>query len=752
MTSQAINSLGEGLNAAQWEAVQHVEGPLLIVAGPGSGKTRVITHRIAYLVKEVGVGPGRIAAVTFTNRAAREMRERLARLLGERAKYLTAGTFHGLCAMVLRRDGEAIGIPKEFVIMDDDDQIGLVKQAMELVNVDPKRYPPRAVLSAISAAKAQLLGPQGLAGATGQYDQIVHRVFVQYQAALERSHAVDFDDLLRRTVDLFRESPQALSKYQERFIHLMVDEFQDTNVAQYEIARQLAKKYRNLAVVGDPDQSIYSWRNADIRNILSFQKDYPDAKKVHLSQNYRSTGAILEAARSLIAANKHRIAQDLFTRNDAGAPVTVAEAYTEEEEAQLVIEEVDRLVRHKDFVLRDCVVTYRVNAQSRALEEACLRYGVPYKIVGGVRFYHRREIKDLLAYLRLVQDPYDEVSLTRVVNVPARGIGKRTVDDLTAWARSLDLPMYTALQTLVGDGAGVQGVGGAGPFNARQRQQLLGFLGLVNGLRESAETLDLPDLIDEIMQRSGYRTSLVNSEDMDAEDRLDNIREFRGVAADYAGLPASESLQAFIESAALVQDQDSLTEDEQQYLTLITLHQIKGLEYPAVFITGMEEGLLPHVRSLDDPAQLEEERRLAYVGMTRACKRLYLLRSFRRRFRGGAQGYLPSRFLQEIPLRLTATPQRGDGRSGGREGLSVLDRAAAAAVAAGETGNAAPPAPPPYRAGDKVSHERFGKGIVVSCVPKPGDFEVTVAFVGDSGVKRLLHSFAKLERAEQGAR
>ena len=756
MTSQALNSLGEGLNAAQWEAVQHVEGPLLIVAGPGSGKTRVITHRIAYLVKEVGVGPGRIAAVTFTNRAAREMRERLARLLGERAKYLTAGTFHGLCAMILRRDGEAIGIPKEFVIMDADDQIGLVKQAMELVNLDPKRYPPRAVLSAISAAKSQLLGPDGLAGSTGQYDQIVHRVFVQYQAALERSHAVDFDDLLRRTVDLFRESPEARSKYQERFIHLMVDEFQDTNVAQYEIARQLANKYRNLAVVGDPDQSIYAWRNADIRNILSFQKDYPDAKKVHLSQNYRSTGAILEAARSLIAVNKHRIAQDLFTRNDAGAPVTVAEAYTEEEEAQLVIEEVERLVRHEEFVLRDCVVTYRVNAQSRALEEACLRYGVPYKIVGGIRFYHRQEIKDLLAYLRLVQDPYDEVSLARVINVPTRGIGKRTVDELTAWARSLDLPMYTALQTLAGDGPEAMTSGGAGPFSARQRQQLVGFLGLVNGLRESAETLDLPDLIDEIMQRSGYRTSLMTSEDTDAEDRLDNIREFRGVAADYAGLPASESLQAFIESAALVQDQDSLTEDEQQYLTLITLHQIKGLEYPVVFITGMEEGLLPHMRSLDDPAQLEEERRLAYVGMTRARKRLYLLRSFRRRFRGGAQGYLPSRFLQEIPLRLTATPQRGggrfSGRSGSRDGLSVLDRAATAAVAAGETDNAVPVAPPPYRAGDKVTHERFGKGIVVSCVSKPGDFEVTVAFVGDSGVKRLLHSFAKLERAEQGAR
>ena len=563
MTSPAIDLLNN-LNDDQKGAVKHVEGPLLIVAGPGSGKTRVITRRIAYLVKEVDVRPRRIAALTFTNRAAKEMRERLfgrsdkdsaAPLFTERAnaKDLTVSTFHSFCATVLRRDGEAIGIPKEFVIMDDDDQMGLIKQAMELVNVDPKRYPPRAVLSAISAAKSQLLGPQGLAGSTGQYDQIVHRVFVQYQVALERSHAVDFDDLLRRTVDLFRESPEARSKYQERFIHVMVDEFQDTNVAQYEIARQLANKYRNLAVVGDPDQSIYSWRNADIRNILSFQEDYPDAKKVHLSQNYRSTGAILEAARSLIAANKHRIAQDLFTRNDAGAPVTVAEAYTEEEEAQLVIEEVDRLVRHEEFGLGDCVVTYRVNAQSRALEEACLRYGVPYKIVGGIRFYHRREIKDLLAYLRLVQDPYDEVSLTRVVNVPSRGIGKRTVDELTAWARSLDLPMYTALQALASDGADALTPGGAGPFSARQRQQLVGFLGLVNGLRESAETLDLPDMIDEIMQRSGYRISLMTSEDTDAEDRLDNILEFRGVAAGYAGSPASETLQAFIESAALVQ-------------------------------------------------------------------------------------------------------------------------------------------------------------------------------------------------------
>jgi DNA helicase-2/ATP-dependent DNA helicase PcrA len=752
MTQETTKSLVAGLNPAQREAVEHIEGPLLIIAGPGSGKTRVITHRIAYLVKHVGIGPGRIAAVTFTNRAAREMRARLDKLLGDRAKYLTAGTFHAMCAMMLRRDGEAIGIPSDFVIMDDDDQIGLIKKAMEIAEVNTKNFPPRSILNAISSAKSQLITPEGVGErATGYYDQVVQRVYTQYQALLARSHGVDFDDLLSRTTELLRKAPEVRSKYQERFVHLMVDEFQDTNVAQYQIARELAGKTRNLAVVGDPDQSIYSWRNADIRNILDFQKDFPGAKIVNLSENYRSTSTILKAARSLISANKQRLPQELFTNNDAGTPITIAETYTEEEEAQYVIQEVERLAKEDGFNLRDCVVTYRVNAQSRALEEACLRYGVPYKIVGGIRFYHRREVKDILCYLRLVQDPYDEVSLTRVINVPIRGIGKRTIDDLTAWARTLDVPMYTALQLLAGDGT-ESTTEGVGPFTARQRQQLVGFLSIVNGLREGSLTLDLPDLIDEVMERSGYRASLLGSDDVDAEDRLDNIKEFRGVSADYAGIPASESLQPFIESAALVQDQDTLVEDEAQYLTLITLHQIKGLEYPVVFMTGMEDGVLPHMRSIDDPAQLEEERRIAYVGMTRARQRLYLLRSFRRRLQGAPQGNPPSRFLRDIPLELTKTPQRADGRFSGRGGPSVLDRAAAAALAAGADNAPTEAVPPPYRAGDKVTHASFGNGIIISCAPKAGDFEVTVAFIGQSGIKRLLHSFAKLEVIERSAR
>ncbi|MDA1036204.1 MAG: UvrD-helicase domain-containing protein, partial [Chloroflexi bacterium] len=431
MTQQTRDSLLEGLNPAQRQAVEHIDGPLLIVAGPGSGKTRVITQRIGYLVKHVGIGPGRIAAVTFTNRAAREMRTRLERLLGDRARYLTAGTFHSLCAQILRRDGEAIGLPKDFVIMDGDDQIGLVKRAMEHAEIDPKRFPPRTILNAISSAKSQLLSPEGMSQQdNGYYEDVVRRIFVEYQGLMSRSHGVDFDDLLSKTIELFRSSSEVRAKYQERFIHLMVDEFQDTNIAQYEIAKVLAGKYKNLAVVGDPDQSIYSWRNADIRNILSFKKDFPGTVVVNLSQNYRSTSTILGAARKLISTNRQRLDQDLFTENEPGSPVVIAEAYNEDEEAQLGIQEVERLIKDESYTLRDCVVTYRVNAQSRALEESCLRYGIPYKLVGGVRFYQRREVKDLIAYLRMLQDPYDEVSFVRVINVPARGIGKRTVDDL----------------------------------------------------------------------------------------------------------------------------------------------------------------------------------------------------------------------------------------------------------------------------------------------------------------------------------
>ena len=736
MTARA-DALLEGLNPPQRQAVQCVDGPLLIVAGPGSGKTRVITHRIAYLNQLVGISPWRIAAVTFTNRAAREMRNRLAALMGDGAQRLTAGTFHALCASVLRRDGEVIGIPPDYVIMDDEDQMNLIKQSMEQLQLDPKRFPPRSVLSAISRAKSQLLGPDALAAkADGYYDEVVHRVFAAYQASLARSHGVDFDDLLGKAVELFRRAPEVRDRWQERFIHFMVDEFQDTNTAQYEIARLLAGKHRNLAVVGDPDQSIYSWRNADIRNILSFKKDYPDATIVALSQNYRSTRTILDAARHVIRANSQRIEQELFTENGQGVPIRIADTYSEEEEAQEVIREVQRLMEHEGMTLRDCVVTYRVNAQSRALEEACLRYGMPYKIVGGVRFYQRREVKDLICYLRLLENPFDEVSLTRVINVPARGIGKRTVDELLAWANSLEVPAYTALQLLQDDAER------SSPFDARQRRQLTGFLSLLNGLSALKPDMELPQLIDEVLEQSGLRRAILESDDPDAEDRLENLRELRGLSAEFADAPAEESLPAFLERIALVSDQDVLDEDEQQYITLITLHQIKGLEFPVVFITGMEDGVLPHMRSIDDPDQLEEERRIAYVGMTRARERLYLFRSLRRRMFGSFGSSRRSRFLKDIPFELLEAPERGQRFGNGDMGRPERELAAVGA-------DGAPVQAPPFKTGEKVTHPVFGLGIVVDCSPRPGDYEVTVAFPGNQGVKRILHSYGKLEGVQR---
>ncbi len=737
MTGRA-DALLEGLNPPQRQAVRCVDGPLLIVAGPGSGKTRVITHRIAYLNRHVGIGPGRIAAVTFTNRAAREMRNRLAVLMGDGAQRITAGTFHALCASVLRRDGEAIGIPSDYVIMDDDDQMNLIKQCMEQLQLDPKRFPPRSLLSAISRAKSQLLGPDAVAvKADGPYERVVAQVFTAYQASLARSHGVDFDDLLGKVVELFKRAPEVHDKWRERFIHFMVDEFQDTNTAQYEIARLLAGKHRNLAVVGDPDQAIYSWRNADIRNILSFKKDYPDATVVALSENYRSTRTILQAAQHVIRANSQRIDQELFTKNGDGVPIRIADTYSEEEEAQQVVREVQRLVSEEGVAMRDCVVTYRVNAQSRALEEACLRHGLPYKIVGGVRFYQRREVKDLICYLRLLENPYDEVSLTRVINVPARGIGKRTVDELLALANGREIPAYTVLQMLSDDPEYPS------PFDARQRRQLTGFLTLLNGLNTLKPEMELPQLVDEVLEQSGLRQAIRDSDDPDAEDRLENLREMRGLSAEFAGAPAEESLPAFLERIALVSDQDSLEEDEEQYLTLITLHQIKGLEYPVVFITGMEEGVLPHMRSIDDPEQLEEERRIAYVGMTRARDRLYLFRSLRRRMFGSFGASRRSRFLKDIPFDLIEAPERGQ-----RYGNGAMGGMERGPVPVGADSGGRPQAPP-FKAGEKVTHPVFGLGIVVDCSPRPGDYEVTVAFPGNQGVKRILHSYGKLEQVQR---
>ena len=727
----------EGLNPQQREAVETVEGPLLIIAGPGSGKTRVITHRIAYLIRECGVSPRRVAAVTFTNKAAREMRHRLAGLLGAGVRDLFAGTFHSFCAMILRRDGASIGLDSNFVIYDDGDQIELIKRSMGEVEVDAKRFGPRAVLSRISGAKSRLMTPEGFASQGQDYfDEIVLRVYERYDQLLAQASAVDFDDLLLKTFLLLQRIPEVATKYQERYVHLLIDEFQDTNTSQYQIAKLLSDRYRNLCVVGDPDQSIYSWRNADIRNILSFQTDYPEAKTIALGENYRSTETILGAAEGLIAPNTERVQKELWTSNDRGVPIVISEGYDQREEAQLVIKEIQDLTESEGCALGDIAVMYRVNAQSRALEEACLRYGVRYQVVGGMKFYHRQEVKDLVGYLRLIVNPNDDVSLARVVNVPPRGVGRRTLDELRRVARDSGTSMLSAIGTAAR---------GESPFGARQTRALADFRGLIEGLQQEIGKRDLVALIDLVLERTGYRRYLLEEAER-GEERWDNVQEFRNTARDYLMLGVGDALTAFLENVSLVSDVDDF-EEKADLATLITLHQAKGLEFPVVFIVGMEEGLLPHIRSMDDPAQLEEERRLCYVGVTRAKDRLYLFRAFRRGFRGGSEPSLPSRFLMDIPRKLVVAAERPASKAMRSPGwLPSNDRRRRRATA--DDGDPARVAVPGVKTGDKVRHAAFGDGVVVSSTPSGDDFEVTVAFKDGQGVKRLLLSFAPLEKVE----
>ena len=717
------------LNPAQKQAVETIDGPLLIVAGPGSGKTRVITHRVAYLVRICGISPYRIMAVTFTNKAAKEMRERLEKLLGQTTEALTLGTFHAICARILRQEGKAIGLNPRFVIYDEEDQLSLIKQSLLDLGLDPKQYTPRAVQSAIRFAKSRLLTPLNYAEHTRNYfEEIVQRVYERYQQILAQSQGVDFDDLLMKTVQLFNDHPKVLNRYQSRYLHIMVDEFQDTNTTQYMLIRQLAGKHRNICVVGDPDQSIYRWRFADLRNILSFENDYPNAKVALLEQNYRSTQTILGVASGIISANSQRIPKTLTTDNEAGDPVAIIARYSEDEEAQFVISEIERLVSENSISLRDCAVMYRVNAQSRALEEAFMRYGVPYKLVGGTRFYQRREIKDVIAYLRLIHNPYDNVSLMRIINVPSRGIGQRTLAELSAWARAQDVPLYSALKTVAEKKTP--------PFPPRASYALTSFFNLISELGAKRQELNVADLLDEVLKQSAYKEYILNEED--GEDRWDNIRELHSVAREYDELSPEEGLVSFLENVSLMSDIDQLDE-QADAATLITLHQAKGLEFPVVFIVGMEEGLLPHRRSSDDPEELEEERRLCYVGVTRAEKQVYLLYTERRSLFGGSSPSRRSRFLEDIPPHLVTTNGVQE------EEQAKRDDEFTPVTALHSKPSPRPPSTLNLKAGDRVNHKVFGEGIVVSCSSNRHDQVVTVDFA-EAGTKRLLLSFAPLER------
>ncbi len=721
------------LNPAQKEAVEAIEGPVLILAGPGSGKTRVITHRVAYLIRVVGVSPRRIMAVTFTNKAAREMEERLNRLVSAAVRDLTVGTFHAICARILRLDGAAIGVDSKFVIYDDDDQISLLKRSLQDLDLDPKQYAPRSLQAAITAAKSQMIGPaEFLKHGRSYFEEIVQRVYERYQRLLDESSALDFDDLLLKTVLLFRKHSDILERYQSRYLHLQVDEFQDTNLVQYELMKQLAGKHRNICVVGDPDQSIYSWRSADLRNILNFEKDYPEAKVILLEQNYRSTGKILEAAAHVISANRQRKPKDLWTENEPGLPPSVIETYTEQEEAQFVVSEIDKLVGRGELKPGDCAVMYRTNAQSRVLEEAFMRYGMPYRLVAGTRFYERREVKDVIAYLRLIQNPYDSVSLLRIINVPQRGIGQRSLDELTQWARAQGVPEYRALQMMVADKDADL------PFSPRTIKVLAGFAAMIEDFIAKSRELNLVELFDRVVETSGYKPYLTGL--VDGEERWENVLELRGVAQDYRDLPPEEGLATFLEGVALVSDVDDM-ESGVDAVTLITLHQAKGLEFPAVFIVGMEDGILPHFKSIDDPEQLEEERRLCYVGITRARQRVYLVRAFRRHLMGSSAVNKPSRFLADIPRELIAASSVRDEEDSWAATALSADKAAVA-----ENGSAAHAGEPPqFKPGDHVRHAQFGEGVVVSYQYVKKDAEVVVAFDGE-GVKRFLMSFAKIEK------
>ncbi len=728
-----------GLNPAQREAVEYIQGPVLIVAGPGSGKTRVIAHRVAYLVRVVGVNPRRILAVTFTNKAAREMKERIFRLVGPQAQEITLGTFHALGARMLRQEAAFLGLTSNFVIYDEEDQTSAIKRCLQELNLDPKEYNPKAIGAGIENAKNALLTPQAYAATTKSYfEEVVARVYERYQAALSQSQALDFEDLLVMPVRLFQQHPDVLARYQARYLHVLVDEFQDTNQVQYILARQLAGKHSNICVVGDPDQSIYSWRHADLRNILNFERDFPGAKVVYLEQNYRSTKTILEAADHVIALNQERKPKKLWTENDDGVPITLAETYTEQDEAHFVVSEAEKLLKDK-YKPQDVAVLFRTNAQSRALEEAFLRYGIPYQLVGATRFYQRHEVKDILAYLRLVHNPQDSVSLARIINVPNRGIGPKTQEDVARWATELGIVPYEALGRLA-SGAGDH------PFPARIARALGDFWGLIEGLRKKGQELDLVKLVETVLEQTRFHDYLLEHTP-DGKDRWDNLLELRTVASDYSDLPPEEALGAFLEGVALVSDVDKLDE-KLPAVSLITLHQAKGLEFPVVFVTGMEEGVLPHVRSMGNDSQMEEERRLCYVGITRAKDRVFLTRAKVRGYQGMREESLPSRFLKDIPAELVVRPQEPAWRAA-PVWAPLPPRPVRIPGADSDTSFGEPVRDKPkplFEKGDMVRHNVFGEGVVISCLPVRNDHEVTIAFKGGTGVKKLMLSYAPLEK------
>jgi len=715
------------LNPEQLAAVTAPDGPLLVFAGAGSGKTRVLTYRIAHLIQTGRAHPDQILAVTFTNKAAREMRGRIEALLGPGRAPAWMGTFHNICGRILRRDGHLVGIDRGYVIYDESDRLAQMKRAIHTVGLDEKRFPPSSVVHKISSAKNEMLGPEEFAAQANDYfSEVVSRVYPVYEKAMRAASALDFDDMLLMTARLMRDDPGALEKWQGRFHHVLVDEYQDTNKVQYVLVQLLAEKHRNLCVVGDDDQSIYRFRGADVRNILSFEHDFPEARIVKLEQNYRSTQHILDAAYNVIRSVSDRAEKKLWTDAGPGRKVMLAQVYDEQEEAEAVALEVRRLTTQEEYSLNDIAVEYRTNAQSRALEELLVRQNIPYKLIGGVRFYERKEIKDALAYLRLVFNPADVVAFRRIVNVPRRKIGDKTVAVIEAAAATRGL----SVSDVIADPRSLPGIT---PAAAAALEE---FRDLVNGLRADLDSHPLTELIDLLLARSGLQ-SMVTDGTPEGADRWQNLMEFKGLAVEYSGLQGREALGRFLEDTALVSDVDGLDETKPG-LTLITLHMVKGLEFPVVFMVGMEEGLLPHIRAIEEPGGIDEERRLAYVGMTRAMRRLYLFHAFRRHLFGVANLNLPSRFLAELPEEIIERPAGSTRLSTGGGRQNLLDAV-----------SRQPPAPAApvvqrYRAGQRIKHRTFGFGAVVKSTLTRTDEELIVRFDG-VGIKILSASMAPLE-------
>ncbi|MDQ4069256.1 MAG: DNA helicase PcrA [Actinomycetota bacterium] len=731
----------QSLNPVQREAVTHPGGPLLIVAGAGSGKTRVLTSRVAWLIKDQGVSPFQILAITFTNKAADEMKGRVAALVGPVARKMWVSTFHSACVRILRRDGHHLGYSSSFTIYDQADAERLTGYVIRDHNLDPKRFPPRTVHATISAAKNELVGVDAYADrARGPFEKRIAQVYREYQRRLVDANAMDFDDLLVRAVELFRRRPDVLEHYQDRFVHVLVDEFQDTNRAQNELVVQLARKHRNICVVGDSDQSVYRFRGADIRNILEFEENFPDATVVVLEQNYRSTSTILDAANAVIANNAMRRPKALWTEQVGGELIRRYFAEDEHEEAAWVAREMQRLHESDDYRWGDMAVFYRTNAQSRVLEEQLVRLKIPYRVVGGTRFYDRREVKDALAYLRAVVNPSDEVSVRRVVNVPKRGVGDTSIARLDAWAASRGRPFGDALAK-----AEEAGVGGRALSGVNQLVDLLEELRAMADSRPSA-------VLEAVLARTGYASELQAEGSIEAQGRLENLAELLGGAREFEEIAVAEGRQAtvaeFLESVSLVADADQIPDDGSS-VVLMTLHTAKGLEFPAVFLIGLEDGVFPHLRSLGEPEELEEERRLCYVGITRARQRLYLSHAWSRSLFGSTQYNPPSRFLDEIPEHLTELVEgsRSRGRSStGSWGRDRIVEAASRPPAATRPVRTTGAERLALRVGDDVIHAKWGEGVVLEVIGTGDSAELIVRFPS-VGEKRLLLAWSPLKKA-----